>query len=218
MSGISANELGRQLMKPTGETGLIVAEKMNATNNEIYDFVLSQMSIRGDDKVLEIGFGNGKLIAKFFEINPNITFFGIDFSETMCVEAKKLNRALVDENKLHISCQDSLSLSFADDLFDLIVTINTIYFWDNLNAQLTELNRVLRKGGRLVIGYRPEKSMCNLPFTQEVFKHYDPIKLRTNIEQFGFDTISEKNNASTIKAVDGSVLEIEDICLIVEKK
>ena len=181
MSQISANELGQQLMKPTGEIGLVVAKNMNATNNKIYDFVLSQMSIKDNDKVLEIGFGNGKLILKFFEINPNITFFGIDFSETMCVEAMKLNKTLADENKLHISCQDSLSLSFADNVFDTIVTINTIYFWGNLNAQLTELNRVLRKGGQLVIGYRPEKSMCNLPFAKEVFKHYDPIKLRTNI-------------------------------------
>ncbi len=217
MSELSANELGRQLMKPTGEIGLVVAENMNATNNKIYDFVLSQMSIKDHDKVLEIGFGNGKLMSKFFEINPNITFFGIDFSETMCVEAMKLNKTLADENKLHISCEDSLSLSFADNVFDTIVTINTIYFWDDLNAQLTELNRVLRNGGQLVIGYRPEKSMCNLPFTKEVFKHYDPIKLRTNIEHFGFNTISETNRTSIIKAIDGSVLEIEDICLIVEK-
>lgn len=218
MNEISANELGRQLLKPIGQIGLIVAENMNATNKKIYDFVLSQMSIRNNDKVLEIGFGNGKLIAKFFEINPNITFFGVDFSETMCAEAKKVNKALANENKLHISCQDSISMSFTDNLFDTIVTINTIYFWDNLNIQLTELNRVLRKGGQLVIGYRPKKSMHNLPFTQEVFKHYDPIKLRTNIEHFGFYTIGENYNTSTTKAVDGSVLEIEDICLIVEKK
>jgi SAM-dependent methyltransferase len=217
MREISASELGRQLMKPTGQTGLIVAEKMNAANSKMYDFVLSQMAIASNDKILEIGFGNGKMINRFFENNPNIAFFGIDFSETMCLEARKLNKQLVADGKLHISCQNSLRLSFPDDEFDTLVAINTIYFWDDLNSQLAELNRVLRKGGQLVIGYRPGKAMENLPFTNEVFKHYDPIEFRTSMERLGFDTISETIKASEIKGVDGRVLEIEDICLIVKK-
>ena len=41
MSEISSQELGRQLMKPSGEVGLKVAEKMNSSNTNLYNFVLS---------------------------------------------------------------------------------------------------------------------------------------------------------------------------------
>ena len=38
MNNLSPIELGRQLMKPTGDAGLEVANRMNATNNSIYNF------------------------------------------------------------------------------------------------------------------------------------------------------------------------------------
>ncbi|MBC7390343.1 MAG: hypothetical protein H7329_14090 [Opitutaceae bacterium] len=40
MCEISNTELGRQLMNPSGEIGLKVAENMNVTNAQLYDFVL----------------------------------------------------------------------------------------------------------------------------------------------------------------------------------
>ena len=55
-------ELGRQLKKPTGEIGLIVAGNMNIANEQIYDFVLSQINISDNFKILEVGCGNGKFI------------------------------------------------------------------------------------------------------------------------------------------------------------
>ena len=38
MNEINPIELGRQLKKPTGEIGLLVAENMNVANEQIYDF------------------------------------------------------------------------------------------------------------------------------------------------------------------------------------
>lgn len=218
MMELSPLELGRQLMNPSGEVGLKVAENMNSTNNIIYDFVISKMDINNGDKILEIGFGNGKLIPKFFAVNPNIQFSGIDFSEPMCAEAILANKDLIESDKLIISCQDSIKMPFPNDYFDSVATINTIYFWDDLTIQLNEIKRVLRKGGRLHMGYRPKSSMENLPYTQEVFKHYDPIDLRLLTEENGFKTIKEDAQTSTIKAVDGANVQILDICLIIERK
>lgn len=218
MMELSPIELGRQLMNPSGEVGLKVAENMNSTNNKIYDFVISKMDINNGDKILEIGFGNGKLIPKFFAVNPNIQFSGIDFSEPMCAEAILANKDLIESGKLIISCQDSIKMPFPNDYFDSVVTINTLYFWDDLTIQLNEIKRVLRKGGRFYIGYRPKSSMENLPFTQEVFKHYDPIDLRLLTEENGFKFIKEDVQTTTIKAVDGANVQILDVCLIIEKQ
>jgi SAM-dependent methyltransferase len=217
MSEISPIDLGRQLRKPSGELGLKVAENMNSANNAIYDFVLSKIEMKDNDRILEIGFGNGKLISKFFEINPDLQFSAIDFSETMYAEAVVLNKGLIEAKKINISCQDAVNMSFQNDFFDKVVAINVIYFWEDIERQLQEIKRVLKKGGQFVIGYRPKSIMINLPFTQEVFKHYDPEDLQILMRENGFEIIKEETQLSAIKVVDGSEVQVIDICLIAEK-
>jgi ubiquinone/menaquinone biosynthesis C-methylase UbiE len=215
MSEITNTELGRQLMKPSGEIGLQVAENMNVTNAKLYAFVLSHMQIKDNDKILEIGFGNGKTIPQFFAINPTIKFYGVDFSEIMCAKAISLNKEF--EKSIHISCQNAMNMSFDNEFFDRIVTLNTIYFWENIERQLAEMKRVLRKNGQLIIGYRPKTSMQKLPFTQEVFTHYDSAELQAIITQNGFRIVNEECNETLVKSVEKGMIEMFDICLIAEK-
>lgn len=215
MSEISPIELGRQLMKPSGDLGSNVANKMNVTNEKLYDFVVSQMQMLEGDKLLEIGFGNGKLIPKFFEINPSIQFYGIDFSERMCSEAITFNKEF--ENNIHIECQNAMNTNFSNDFFDQIVTLNTVYFWENVTQQLIELKRILKPGGQLIIGYRPKSSMEKFSFTQEVFSLYDSHELSLLIEHNGFKIVKETSNATIVTSVEGVEIEMFDICLIAEK-
>jgi ubiquinone/menaquinone biosynthesis C-methylase UbiE len=218
MRDISSIELGRQLMKPNGDFGLQVGENMNSSNNSIYDFVLSQLDIVSDSEILEIGFGNGKFISKYFKINPNIRFSAIDFSEIMCSEAKLINKDLINDNKLVIKCEDSLSMSFSKDSFDIVVTINTVYFWGHIEAQLEEIKRTMKTGGLLFIGYRPKSVMKDLPFAQEVFMLYDSEDLQLIVQRQGFKIVKEESQTTQRKSVDGSVIHTTDICLIVEKE
>lgn len=215
MSEITNTELGRQLMKPSGEAGLQVAENMNVTNAKLYDFVLENIEIKNFDKLLEIGFGNGKTIPKFFEINPTIEFYGVDFSDIMCNEAITFNQNF--KENIHISCQNAMQMNFDNDFFNTIITLNTVYFWENVNNQLVELRRVLRKGGNLVIGYRPKSSMEKLPFTHEVFTHYEAAELREIIKQSGFKITKEVSNPTIVKSVEKGMIEMFDICLVAEK-
>jgi SAM-dependent methyltransferase len=217
MSEINPSELGRQLMKPTGETGLKVGENMNSSNNQIYDFVFTSMNVKDNCKILEIGFGNGKFVAKYFDINPAIHVSAVDFSEIMCSEAKKINKRFIDDNKLVVKCEDSLNLSFPNDTFDIAVTINTIYFWDSPDRHLQSIKRVLRKGGLLFIGYRPKSAMIKLPFVKEVFKLYDTEDLQSLITKNGFKIVKEDKQTINRTSVDGSEIKSTDICLIVEK-
>ncbi len=217
MSEIKPEELGRQLMKPTGEIGLKVGENMNSSNNKIYDFILSSLCIKDNCKILEIGCGNGKFVSKFFNNNPTVHLTAIDYSETMCSETKKINKGFIDDNKLIVKCEDSRDMSFPNDSFDIVVSINTIYFWNDPHCHLQSIKRVLRKGGQLIIGYRPKSVMINLPFVQEVFKLYDPVDLQLLINQNGFRKVKEDKQTITRVSVDGSEIQSTDICLIVEK-
>lgn len=62
MNEIDIMELGRQLMKPSGEFEKIVGEKMNITNCAIYYMACTMIDFKDNDKILEIGFRNGKFL------------------------------------------------------------------------------------------------------------------------------------------------------------
>jgi len=214
MSEINPVELGRQLKKPSGDIGLEVAENMNVSNASIYNFILQHLNLENDINTLEIGFGNGRFIPKYFEINPRIHLSAIDFSDIMCSEAASINQDLIQANKLSIKCEDSMSMSFANESFDVIVTINTVYFWEEIELQLEEIKRVTKKGGLFVIGYRPKSVMKDLPFAQEVFKLYDSEDLQSIVKQQGFIIIKEEHQTTIRKSVDGSEIQSTDSCLM----
>jgi ubiquinone/menaquinone biosynthesis C-methylase UbiE len=216
MNEINPIELGKQLKKPTGEIGLIVAENMNIANEQIYDFVLSQINMSDHSKILEIGCGNGKFISKYFNSNPNIHLTVVDYSDVMCSETKALNNGLIADNKLVVQCEDAVEMSFPNDFFDMVVTINTVYFWEQKERQLNEIKRVMKNDGIFVIGYRPKSVMKDFPSTQEVFNLYEPEDLNFLLKQNGFEIIKEKRQSYTRQAVDGSWIQSIDICLILK--
>ena len=44
-------------------------------------------------------------------------------------------------------CGDCCDLTFADEQFDTVVTVNTIYFWEDTVKGLKEIRRVLKSEG-----------------------------------------------------------------------
>jgi ubiquinone/menaquinone biosynthesis C-methylase UbiE len=190
---------------------------MNRVNEQIYDFVLSHLNIGDNSKILEIGCGNGKFISKFFDSNSTIHLTVIDYSDIMCTAIKALNKGLINDDKLTVKCEDVIEMSVSDETFDLVITINTVYFWEQVERQLNEIKRVLKKDGLFVIGYRPKSVMKDHPTTQEVFTLYEPEDLQLMIKQNGFEIVREVRQTKNIKVVDGPQVQAIDICLVVEK-
>ena len=191
---------------------------MNNSNAQMYNLVLSNLEIEDDYEVLEIGPGNGLFVPRFFEVNPSIHLSLVDFSDVMCSEATTRNGALVAGGRLDIRCENSLSTSFDDNTFDVVVSVNTVYFWEDFEEQLNEIKRIMLPGGQLVIGYRPRSVMENLAFAKEQFILFDPADMRLLMEDNGFRVVKEKQQATSRKSVNGSIIKSTDICLVLEKK
>lgn len=217
MEEINYIEVGRQLRRPDGEMGIEIGEKMNSSNNTMYEQTFSKLKLQKGYNLLEIGYGNGKFIPEYFKICPDIKVFGVDFSETMFSQATDINKELIEKSQVFISCEDALAMSFPAELFDAIVTINTVYFWKETEKQIKELKRVLKKGGRIYIGYRPKEMMQKLPFIEEHFTLYSPEDIEQLFIKYQFKII--ENISQTIKRVgiDGNEITSMDNCLIVEK-
>lgn len=218
MNEISLEELGKQLRKPAGENGLKVGEGMNVSNETLYDQVLSFMELDRYDKILELGFGNGNFFRKYFEKEQNIHIWGVDYSEDMVTDAAGRNSELIGKSLLDLRCEDSLYLNFRDEYFNKIVGINTVYFWNPIDKQVEEIRRVLKKGGKLFIGFRPRRMMVNLPFVKDGFTLYEPDELMDIFIRHQFKLIKQDTRSYMREAIDKSMYESIDICMVLEKQ
>lgn len=211
---LTAAELSRQLKTPTGEAGLEVAAMLNESNRSLYDLSWSLLEYNAGAHLLEIGFGNGLHFSRYFERKEDITLTGIDISSDMCKAAEESFSGLIEEGKLHIYHAGSSNMPLPDGVFDRVIAINVIYFWDKPSADLSEIRRVLKPDGKLLIGYRPRHTVEHLEFTKQNFTLYEPDELHALLKESGFGMVRDENRTYQKKAPDGTPLRITDRCLL----
>lgn len=76
---------------------------------------------------------------------------GIDISEGMLDIGRKKIEKLGLQNKVELLAGDSEVINFADNSFDAITVAFGVRNFQNLEKGLTEMLRVLRPGGKLVV-------------------------------------------------------------------
>jgi ubiquinone/menaquinone biosynthesis C-methylase UbiE len=102
--------------------------------------------IEPDDTVLECACGTGLLSAVIAPKCRHLT--ATDFSRKMLRKAEKNCRAF---RNITYAKTDITALPFADGSFDKVVAGNVIHLLDNPLTALSELNRVCKDGGMLII-------------------------------------------------------------------
>lgn len=168
---IDFKEVASQLRKPDGEFGKVVAHKMNEGNKVITDLTYNSISKFNGVRILEIGFGNGFFIPELLK-KGHEKICGIDYSELMHKEASEFLSHLIKEEKVELKSASASAIPYPDNYFDKICSINTIYFWDDIEKIIEELDRVLKSGGYLSIGFRSKERMKDLEFSKHGFNLY----------------------------------------------
>ncbi len=79
---------------------VLVGKIMRIYNKKAYEWTISLMDIKPSDHILEVGFGHGWGIQKVAELTPNGLVAGIDFSEIMVNQARKLNAKLIETGRI----------------------------------------------------------------------------------------------------------------------
>ena len=124
---------------------------MNIGHAKIRRWGLSHISIQPDSCVLDIGCGGGKAVQEIASSVSKGKVFGIDYSEDMVQLSKKVNDNLIKQGIVEIMYGAVSSLPFPDNMFDLVTTIETYYFWPDVMNDLREVKRVLKPGAFLLI-------------------------------------------------------------------
>jgi ubiquinone/menaquinone biosynthesis C-methylase UbiE len=136
---------------PSGMVGWLAGEQMVRQHRPETAWTIDLLDIQPADHVLEVGFGAGRGIKLAAEKASDGRVMGIDLSEVMVRVATRRNARVVKAGRVVLSQGNITALPFEDLQFDKIMTIHTFYFWPEPPRTMSELQRVLKPGGRLVI-------------------------------------------------------------------
>jgi len=186
---IPSRILSRQARRPSGFIGrYIMSHFFKIGNADLNLFVKESLQLKTKDQVLEVGFGPGILINEMAKITTEGMIEGIDFSDAMLKQATQYNKQNINKKKVRLQKYDSVSLPFNDNNFHKICSVNTLYFWKKPKTYLTELLRVLKPGGKIVIGFRDNQQMSNLNLSEDIFNTYSQDEVIGLLSNAGFSS------------------------------
>ncbi|MFA5668905.1 MAG: class I SAM-dependent methyltransferase [Balneolaceae bacterium] len=210
-------KLAEQFRCPAGEQGIVVANSMNDTNIGMTMQTVKALSLAENDVVLEIGHGNAKHVAQIFNIQNKLTYTGLDISPLMYQEATKVNAELIEQKKANFMLSEGTTLPFPDEFFTKIFTVNTIYFWNNPEAMISELYRVLSPGGLCCITFAHKGFLEQHPILRETFNLYDMDLIHEISSHIPFKNISALNFTEQITSNTGEMVKRNYTVAILKK-
>ncbi len=116
----------------------------------LYESIAEELVLPDRARILEAGAGRGYLSLLLASRHPEARFTGIDFSRMQVCRAERYRR---QRKIFNCSFQQSnvLRLPFPEAVFDAAVSVGSIKHWSDPHRGLTELRRVIKPGGCLMI-------------------------------------------------------------------
>ncbi len=168
------------------------ASRKGEADRVSHEHMLKLSYVQPTDKVLDVATGPGYIAMLFAERAREV--IGIDLTPAFVAKA----RATAIENHLkNVSfCEGDVEhLPFGDQTFDIVTCHKALHHFPNPVRALDEMNRVLRAGGRLVLGdtrssdnletARRHNALERLRDPSHV-EMYSPNKLKALVEMRGF--------------------------------
>jgi arsenite methyltransferase len=188
--------LARQLRRPDGIVGRFIAGRLNRGNRGTIAAAIEGLELTAGSVAADLGFGGGiglRLLLDRPEVSEAV---GVDFSEAMVTAARKRFKAELAEGRLRVESGSMTRLPLPDSSLDGAISVNTIYFLDDLAPALGELARVLRPDGRVVIGIGDPDAMADMSFTSHGFRLRPIPELEDSIARAGLDLVDHRRVAS----------------------
>lgn len=130
--------------------------------------MVDHYGIKAGDRILDVGCGKGFILYDFSELVPGLDVNGIDIS-SYAIEHSK------EEIRDRLKVGSARRLPFADDEFDLVISLNTLHnlYCHEFHDAMKEIERVGRRDKYICVeSYRTEEEKVNLmywQFTCEMF-------------------------------------------------
>ena len=147
---------------------------------------------------------------------PDLTYAGVDVSDTMVAEASENNRALIDEGRVKLRPATVDHLPFPNGSFDRALAVNTIYFWPDQLTGLTEIRRVLRDDGFLVLASMTPETSAQSPTARPEYGFCVPDRNALELlpQQAGFKRVTCDIYQEEAKRLDGTIFHRAYHCYV----
>ena len=132
----------------------VVAEKDTVKLEKMAE----RLNIKRGSTILDVGTGTGVFLPFLLsKVGKNGRIVALDFAEEMLKQAQ----AKGFDGNIDYLCTDVTDIPLDDETFDVVVCYSSFpHFQDKLKA-LTEINRVIKSGGRLLICHTSSRATIN---------------------------------------------------------
>lgn len=154
--------------------------------NHWFNWLYDNYNIHSDMKILEIGCGSGALWTQNInKIPPDINIYLSDTSQGMIRDTR---RAIgPNDRRFFFDSFDCENIPYNNETFDLVIANHVLFYCKDIDSALTEIDRVLKKGGRFICSTYGNKHMHEI---DKLVKSFDSrINLSSNklYEKFGLN-------------------------------
>ena len=128
-----------------------VYEKSSSAQQKWAEELLSRFSIHGDERILDIGCGDGKITAEVTKLVPRGFIVGLDNSREMISFARD---RFPPESWPRLAFQygDASDLQYEDE-FDLVLSFACLHWVQDHRPVLEGIKRSLKNGGRILMQF-----------------------------------------------------------------
>lgn len=117
--------------------------------DDVFDYVTSALRAKPKSTILDVGCGIGAHSVRLAK--RGFSVLGVDFSEYILKKAEINIRQNGLSDNVTLKRESILALSFADGTFDYILCWGVLMHIPDVEKAISELSRVLKQGGILVI-------------------------------------------------------------------
>jgi arsenite methyltransferase len=191
--------LSRQAARPRGIVGRLMARSWLTETAAVNDIAVELLRPALGEWICEIGFGPGRTLSLL--ANAGAEVFGVEVSPAMMSAAARRNTEPVATGTMRLYQGDGTTLPVADDSLDAVIGVHTIYFWAEPAATLTDIARVLRPGGRLVLAFQAGEHPVPTQFDPDIYHLPTTAEATEWLQAAGFADIGVERRPHVVATV-----------------
>lgn len=175
-------------------------------SKELSRLIYDQVDIKEGCKLADVGCGFGGTIDLINHNFKNIDMVGINIDPRQ-IEAAKKRVMAINGNRIKFTTGDACELPLEDESIDALLAVECIFHFHDREKFFSEVNRVLKPGGKLVFSdFVPSKKRSSFftaiisPFYAIIKKHYGTTSEPLCLEEY--NQMAARYNLKNICTMD----------------
>lgn len=189
--------IGKQMQYPKGLFGKILFAWMTPKTIAHARWTADLLEIQTEDKIIEIGFGDGSNIKLLLQKAIRGFVTGVEISKTAIEMASKKNAEAISDGRVKLHLAQGNALPFENNTFDKACSVATAYVIEDPGAVFKEMFRVLKPNGRAAITFPVRENFMRFkPVATDGFYLHELADLEAEFLSSGFVNCRTERNDS----------------------